>query len=182
MNEVPHEHTLETAPFLSATLKAIDHEYEYVSSKIGQEGIIRDIDQKKIAHAAIGILQRADVGAYTTDQEDYFDQDTPLVISASDEASVEHLRLLADELGSINGYRLTLITDVKMILDQIVRTKDDCLMVISLEASLSPLGVTVAKDRHIAQHGRGVMKDVLEVGPEDVAIIDQFIQKIIDLP
>jgi len=95
---------------------------------------------------------------------------------------VEHLRLLADELGSINGYRLTLITDVKMILDQIVRTKDDCLMVISLEASLSPLGVTVAKDRHIAQHGRGVMKDVLEVGPEDVAIIDQFIQKIIDLP
>jgi len=181
MSDFSHEHTPDTAAFLTATLKAIDHEYEYVATKVGQETILQDIDRRKIAVTAIGILQNADIDTLNSDPKDHFSSDESIIVSPSDEASLEHLRLLADELGTVNGYRLTLVTDTKIILDQIVRTKDDCLMIVSLEASLSPMGLYVAKDRHIARSGHAVEKDVLEVGPEDVAVIDQFIQKIIDL-
>ena len=181
MSELPHEHTPDTTAFLTATLKTVDHEYEFVAAKIGQDAIIQDRDKKQLAVKALGLLQNADLDAFIGDQGEFFAGDESMNVSLTDEASLEHLRLLAGELGTINGYRLTLITDSKIILDQIVRTKDDCLMTISLEASLSPLGVYVAKDRHIAITGRAVMKDPLEVGPEDIAIVDQFVQKLIDL-
>lgn len=180
MSEMPHEHTLDTATFLTATLKSADREYEYVARKVGQETLLRDIEQKTMARAAIGLFERATLSSFDGDEDTYFQSDALIPVAVSDEASLEHLRLLSDDLGAINGYRLTLVTDGKIILDQTVRTKDSCLMVISLEATLSPLGISVTKDRHIALQGHAVMKDILEVGPEDVAIIDQFIQKIIE--
>ena len=180
MPEIPHEHSLDTSLFLTATQKVVEREYDYIVKKVGQETFLRDIDQRKMARTAIGIFERATVGSFDGDEDSYFESDAAMDISSSDMASREHMRLLSDEIGLINGYRLTLITDNKAIFDQIVRTKDECLMVISLEASLTPLGIIVEKDRHIALHGRPVMKDVLEVGPEDIAIIDQFIQKIIE--
>ncbi|MDB5180117.1 MAG: hypothetical protein JWN12_749 [Candidatus Saccharibacteria bacterium] len=181
MNELLHEHTPDTTAFLTATLKAIEHEYDYVIAKVGQQQLLQDMDQKKMARVVIGLLDQTDLDAFQEDEERRTESDDSMNISVSDEASLEHLRLLADVLGNINGYRLTLITDGKIILDQTVRTKDACLLVISLEASLSPLGIYVAKDRHIALDGHAVMKDVLEVGPEDIAVVDQFIQKIIEL-
>ena len=180
MSELPHEHTPDTAEFLTATLKVVDQEYDYIAEKVGQEQILRTIDQKVMAHSAFILLE----SAYSDDflNDDSFSTDTETGVSSEIyEASLEHLRLLSDTLGAINGYRLTLMTDKKMILDQVVRTKDNCLVVISLEASLSPLGVHVAKDRHIARDRLRIEKDTLEVGPEDISVIDQFIQKIIAL-
>lgn len=181
MDHLPHEHTIDTGAFLSATLKAIESEYDFVEAKVGQARMLQDIDQKRMARIAVSLLEQADLEAFQEDEERTYNSNESLSISASDEASLEHLRLLADELGAVNGYRLTLINDDKLILDQTVRTKDTCLMVVSLEASLSPTGIYVAKDRHIALDGYAVSKDILEVGPEDIAVIDQFIQKIIDL-
>lgn len=181
MSELPHEHTTDTTAFLTATLKVVEREYDYVVAKVGQERLLQDLDQKKMARVAIGLLKQVDSDVFEEDQERRTEADDSTLISASDETSLEHLRLLADELGAINGYRLTLITGEKIILDQTVRTKDACLIVISLEASLSPLGIYVAKDRHIAVEGHAIMKDTLEVGPEDIAVMDQFVQKIIDL-
>jgi hypothetical protein len=181
MSELPHEHTTDTTAFLTATFKAIEREYDYVVAKVGQEQLLQDMDQKKMARVAINLLQQADLDVFQGDEERHPGQDDSMNMSLSDEASVEHLRLLSDTLGAVNGYRLTLITDEKIILDQTVRTKDACLIVISLEASLSPMGIYVAKDRHMAPNGHTIMKDVLEVGPEDVAVVDQFIQKIVEL-
>lgn len=177
MDHLPHEHTLDTGAFLNATLKAVESEYEFVEAKVGQARMLQDIDSKRMARIAVTLLEEV----FQDEEDPQLPPEEAVSISATDEASLEHLRLLADELGSVNGYRLTLINDEKLILDQTVRTKDACLMVISLEASLSPMGIYVAKDRHIALEGHAVAKDVLEVGPEDIAIIDQFIQKIIDL-
>lgn len=181
MSEQPHEHTPDTTAFLTATLKATELEYDYIVAKVGQDRLLSDIDQKKMARTAIGLLEQAGLDAFQDGEELFSHSDESETISASFELSREYLRLLAEEIGAINGYRLTLISTDKIILDQMVRTKDTCLMVISLEASLSPMGISVAKDRHIAMKGRATMKDVLEVGPEDVAIVDQCIQKIIEL-
>ena len=74
-----------------------------------------------------------------------------------------------------------MITANELILDQLVRTKDDCLITISLDVQISPIGIHVAKDRYMVLPGRMPMKDPLEVGPEDTAIIDAFVQKIIDI-
>lgn len=181
MSELPHEHTLDTTAFLIATTKVIELEYDYVVAKVGQEVLLRDIDQKKMARIAISLLEKARLDTSQEDEEKLSESDESVVIFPSDEASIEHLHLLANELGSMNGYCLTLINSEKIILDQIVRTKDACLMVISLEVSLTPLGIYVAKDRHIVIDGHGIMKDVIEVGPEDIAIVEQFIDKIIAL-
>ncbi|MBC7565019.1 hypothetical protein H7100_02185 [Candidatus Saccharibacteria bacterium] len=181
MNELPHEHTPDATAFLMATSIAVESEYDFVVNKVGQETLLRDIDQRKMARTAITLVEQANIETFQGGEELFSNSDESEAVSASFELSREHLRLLAEEIGAINGYRLTLISTDKIILDQIVRTKDACLMVISLEASLSPMGIYVAKDRHIAIKGRATMKDVLEVGPEDVAVVDQCIQKIIEL-
>ena len=185
MHEFHHEHTPDIHAFLQATQKAVDLDYDYVVEKVGIDTFLRDTDAKKMAKIAISLLYDAGIEAgsevFSESLERTSSSNTHELSSSSDEASIEYLRLLAGTLGSINGYSLTMITANELILDQFVRTKDDCLITISLDVQLSPIGLYVAKDRYTVFPGRTPMKDPLEVGPEDSAIIDAFVQKIIDI-
>ena len=181
MQELHHEHTPDISAFLQATQKAVDLDYEYVVQKVGIDSFLRDIDSKKMARMAILLLNEAGLEAFSEPLERPLATNEQEFSNPSDEASIEYLRLLAASLGSINGYSLTMITANKLILDQLVRIRDDCFITISLDVQLTPIGIHVAKDRYIVLPGRATMKDPLEVGPEDTAIIDAFVQKIIDI-
>lgn len=181
MHASNHEHTPDMNSFLSATQIAVDLEYDYVIQKVGLETLLRDADNKKMARLALSLLNEAGLEAVSEFEDHAPTSSEREHISVSDEASLDYLRVLASNLGSINGYTLTMISANALILDQLVRTKDDCFITISLDVQLTPIGIHVAKDRYIVLPGRATMKDPLEVGPEDTAIIDAFVQKIIDI-
>ncbi len=181
MHEFHHEHTPNIDTFLRATQKAVDLDYDYVIQKVGLESLLRDADSKKMARMAISLLNDTGLEARSEPGGSFSSSNEDNLTYASDVASIEYLRLLTGTLGSINGYSLTMITTNALILDQLVRTKDKCLITISLDVRLSPIGLHVAKDRYIGLPGRWPIKDPLEVGPEDTAVVDAFIQKIIEL-
>lgn len=182
MSGPAHEPNPDIVAFLGATQKAVELEYDYVLNAVGQETMLRDIDHKKMSRIAISLLLQADLETF---REDLGHPNTAsneyTVMSASDKASLEYLHLLAGDLGAMSGYYLSLVNDRKIIVDHLTRTQDACLIIVSLEASLSPASIEVKKDRYIILNGRQTMKDTLDTEPEDIAVIDQFIQKLIAL-
>jgi len=184
MTALYHEHTPDYSSFIEATQRASDKGYDYVADKIGLEAMTRNFDTHYVGKQAIEMFERADIEALR-DFEDVFDSlvsevPDPKIVDNED-ASREYCRLLSLRIGTINGYTLTHIAADRVIVDQVIRTRDLCLIVVSLDAQLSPIGdILVQKDRHLVQPGHQTMVDPLAVGLEDIALIDSFVEHIIN--
>jgi len=159
------KHSPTVNEFLTATLKVVELEYEYVVGLVGQNEILSDIDQKKMTSTAMAILEQTGPAA-------------KLEMSATDELALAHLELVATTVGMIQGYDVTYISNDKMTLDQSPKNENGSIVITSLEVFLSPEGLTVKKYQRTARTGQETIKHSLGVSLEDVTIIDLFVQKI----
>jgi len=91
------------------------------------------------------------------------------------------LNQVVDTIGSVEGFHLIHINARRFIIDQFLRLGARHIETISIQAICYPTGVLITKDRHEV-YGRGDAEpEPLEVNPEDFAVVDEFIRKLITL-
>jgi hypothetical protein len=180
MAELFHHPRLDIDSFLDATANAADLEYGYLIRTVGQEGMIRDIAKKELSKKALSLLQYAGLEDFSDVYEPVYHEDESVIMTPTDIASREHFELLSDELGAINGYRLTYIDYTKIILDKTIHRMDEGSAIISIDASYSPSGIYVVKDEH-SFGWRGAETMPLPVEQRDTVAMAHFIRNITDI-
>lgn len=172
MTEQPHI-PAEVPPatdFTTITQRITDMEHEYVSNVIGQDAMLRELDERKMSFEAIVALNDEEFLKFTADEQRLLEEGALNPQTQTDILSDEFNNILKATIGPFDDFELAYVTPGGITIHKSIEpTENNPVGILVLSMQLTKKGGVIAR-KHLAMD-----TTPLTVTLEDIVTLNKFV-------